>query len=231
MHASANSTLLALAFSSAAAGAVMIGFGIPIKEFGIGNTLICSGTTAIIGGVLLLGFASAVRQLSQQIAGLQNVRPRTQAAGGTPLSRGGVDEEAGTAALAPAHERRPTAASGGAAPMAPYTTDPATLPLPFLGDDRAPAGSGWQTPASVTDFARRRRQDVSDRDQTGPASLGREPGPEAVGLRAHAAPRTERFESIWPASKSADAHSPSRADSHAHDAQRVPGWQCGDLDP
>jgi hypothetical protein len=45
------------------AGAIMVGFGIPINGFGIGDTLISSGTTAIVGGLVLIGLAAAVRQL------------------------------------------------------------------------------------------------------------------------------------------------------------------------
>src|SRR3954463_13899199 len=49
------------------AGLVAIGFGIPINEFGFGNTLIVAGTVAACTGMLLLGFWTAVREL-QNIA-------------------------------------------------------------------------------------------------------------------------------------------------------------------
>ena len=42
--------LLALSILALLAGAAMIGFGIPVNEFGIGNTLIMAGTTAMVGG-------------------------------------------------------------------------------------------------------------------------------------------------------------------------------------
>jgi len=35
----------------ALAGAVMIGLGIPVKEFSFGNTLISSGVIAVVGGL------------------------------------------------------------------------------------------------------------------------------------------------------------------------------------
>ena len=45
------------------AGLVAIGFGIPINEFGFGNTLIVAGTVAACTGMLLLGLWTAVKEL------------------------------------------------------------------------------------------------------------------------------------------------------------------------
>jgi hypothetical protein len=45
------------------AGAATIGFGIPIKEFGIGNTMILAGTTVFSAGLVMVGLAAAVAQL------------------------------------------------------------------------------------------------------------------------------------------------------------------------
>lgn len=45
------------------AGLVAIGFGIPINEFGFGNTLILAGTVAACTGMLLLGLWTAVKEL------------------------------------------------------------------------------------------------------------------------------------------------------------------------
>jgi hypothetical protein len=49
------------------AGAVMIGFGIPINEFSFGNTLIAAGTTAFVGGLIVIGLGLVLAQL-QRIA-------------------------------------------------------------------------------------------------------------------------------------------------------------------
>jgi hypothetical protein len=59
-----------------AAGVVTIAFGIPINEFTLGNTLIVSGTTAVAAGLILIGLAAAVDQLSQIATAL---RPRAGA--------------------------------------------------------------------------------------------------------------------------------------------------------
>jgi hypothetical protein len=57
-----------------AAGVAMVGFGIPIYEFGLGNTLLITGTIAIVGGLILIGVASAVKQL-RRIAEALMARP------------------------------------------------------------------------------------------------------------------------------------------------------------
>ena len=48
-----------------AIGVAMIGFGIPINEFSFGNTLIISGTTAAIGGLIVFALGVAVSQLQR----------------------------------------------------------------------------------------------------------------------------------------------------------------------
>jgi len=45
------------------AGLVMVGFGIPINEFSFGNTLISSGTTAAVGGLIIIGLGIVAGQL------------------------------------------------------------------------------------------------------------------------------------------------------------------------
>src|SRR5437868_2486847 len=45
------------------AGVVMVGFGIPINEFSFGNTLISAGTTAAVGGLIIIGLGVVVGQL------------------------------------------------------------------------------------------------------------------------------------------------------------------------
>ena len=47
--------LFVLGVAAAAAGVLMIGFGIPINEFSLGNTLIIAGTTALASGLVVIG--------------------------------------------------------------------------------------------------------------------------------------------------------------------------------
>jgi hypothetical protein len=62
--------LLALGIAAIGAGGAMLGFGIPINQFGLGNTLIMAGTTAIAGGLIVVALAVAVRQLTRIAATL-----------------------------------------------------------------------------------------------------------------------------------------------------------------
>jgi hypothetical protein len=66
--------LIILGVFSVFAGLGMITYGIPVKEFSWGNTLILSGTTAVVGGVIVIGLGLAIRQL-RQIAEVLASRP------------------------------------------------------------------------------------------------------------------------------------------------------------
>jgi hypothetical protein len=54
---------------AAMVGVGMVGYGIPINEFSFGNTLIVSGTTAVIGGLIIIAIGVAVGKL-QRIANM-----------------------------------------------------------------------------------------------------------------------------------------------------------------
>ena len=56
------------------AGLAAIGFGIPVKEFSFGNTLIFTGTVAACTGLVMLGLGMVVREL-KTIAGRIALRP------------------------------------------------------------------------------------------------------------------------------------------------------------
>jgi hypothetical protein len=55
--------LLIAGIGAALAGLLAIAFGIPIKEFGFGNTLILVGVIAVCTGMILLGLSLVVREL------------------------------------------------------------------------------------------------------------------------------------------------------------------------
>jgi hypothetical protein len=56
-------SLFVLGVVTAIVGSLAIVWGIPVNEFSFGNTLIVSGTVAVVGGFLLIGLAVVVRQL------------------------------------------------------------------------------------------------------------------------------------------------------------------------
>jgi hypothetical protein len=103
--------LFILGILLAAAGIVAIGFGIPINEFNLGNTLIVAGTIAISAGLILIGLAAAVDQLTQILVAL---RPR---AGARPALQPQAAEPA-----APAGVR--------SAPVSARAVEPAPVPIP-----------------------------------------------------------------------------------------------------
>src|SRR3954469_4708921 len=55
--------LLVAAIGLVLAGLLAIGYGISIKEFSVGNTLIQSGVIGVCTGVLMFGFWMTVREL------------------------------------------------------------------------------------------------------------------------------------------------------------------------
>ncbi|MBI1205080.1 MAG: hypothetical protein GC182_21455 [Rhodopseudomonas sp.] len=57
------------------AGVGMIAYGVPINEFSFGNTLITSGTIAIMGGLLVVGLGAVVTYLRRVLDALANAQP------------------------------------------------------------------------------------------------------------------------------------------------------------
>jgi hypothetical protein len=99
--------LLSLSLIATAIGVFAIGFGIPNRDFSLGDMLIIVGTVAVVGGMIMFGLAAAVRQL-RRIADGMAPRPASR--------RPPVPEGADTAATA-----RPAPA-----PRVPYPAKAAT---------------------------------------------------------------------------------------------------------
>src|SRR5436190_827171 len=67
------------------AGLAVIGYGIPVKEFSVGSTLILTGTIIACTGIILLGFWMALRELqnmAQRLSRGMLARPGAAAAPG-----------------------------------------------------------------------------------------------------------------------------------------------------
>ena len=99
--------LLSLSLIATAIGVFAIGFGIPNRDFSLGDMLIIVGTVAIVGGMIMFGLAVAVRQLRRIADGLAP-RPATR--------RQPLPEGADTA----------TTARPASAPRVPYPAKAAT---------------------------------------------------------------------------------------------------------
>ncbi len=102
------------------AGLVMIGFGIPINEFSFGNTLISAGTTASIGGLVIIAVGVAVGQL-RRIAGMLADPAQATRFARLPLPLDDLEPAAAMRkppAVAPALAPAPSA-QGGRVPLRP----------------------------------------------------------------------------------------------------------------
>jgi hypothetical protein len=106
-----------------AVGVGMIGFGIPVREFSFGNTMISAGTTALAGGFVVIGLAAAVRQLTR-IAETLKARPAPRP------SRTEASESAAVAVqpAAPAPAAQPAPAPRVAPVRAPMPPQPRSEP-------------------------------------------------------------------------------------------------------
>jgi hypothetical protein len=70
--------LYLLGILSLLGGIAAIGFGVPVKEFSFGNTLILAGATGLVGGLIVIGLAAAISQL-QRIGEMLGARPLAKA--------------------------------------------------------------------------------------------------------------------------------------------------------
>jgi hypothetical protein len=184
-----------------AAGVGMIGYGIPVREFSFGNTLIIAGTTAAVGGLVLIGVGAVVSQLRRI---------------------------AETLAAQPVSSRRPfeafePPAGPRAAPMSNRMPGPPGKPqsegrkLPPAMDASAPAAiRGDNRPASVPapklqnpDRQGATGQEVAEEPAPPPSPRGGSNAPPAPGPEFEApwqsplppsrAAKSSNFDSMWPA--------------------------------
>ena len=123
--------LLILGFMLAAAGLAAIGFGITGNELALGTTLIGAGTTALTGGLVLLGLSAVVSELARVAEGL-----RTRVVPTRPAARAAEAAE-------PASPAGPAAAAappmvGGRPPQAPANVPPGPRPRPTEAPVREP---------------------------------------------------------------------------------------------
>jgi hypothetical protein len=137
--------LLGLGVLVTAAGASMIGFGIPINAFSFGNTLIVGGTTALVGGLILIAIAAAVRQLRRiadalgHPAGAPIARPAESAAEAVPAPAPAATAAAQAAAPSAGSPRIPYPPKPRpAAPRAPVPSTAELMPKPGAGPARDP---------------------------------------------------------------------------------------------
>jgi hypothetical protein len=86
--------LLIAGIAVLAAGLLAIVFGIPVKEFSFGNTLILAGAVAACTGVILLGLAMVVRELQNIARRLGPANLAAPRANATPALASGGEQPA-----------------------------------------------------------------------------------------------------------------------------------------
>jgi hypothetical protein len=219
--------LLAAGIGFILAGLLAIGFGVPVKEFGFGNTLILSGVIATGTGAILIGLHAAVRELKAAAGRATDVTaelPRAPARLRLPIPDAPEADE-------------PAAADDGFLFPRDQPHKPAPRPAhdngspPLSASDASPAP--WQEEASARDRARERDAPPSPEPAAEPAVKPRrnllfssssrkerermaktgESGsaePEADTAAPNAGPPPRTFEEAWPEPERARPELPRR---------------------
>lgn len=199
-------------------GAAAILFGIPVKEFSFGDTLIGSGMTAFVGGLILIGMGAAVAQL-QRIAEFLGARPLARA--GQPVEPA-VRLGSGTGRVPfPPKPKAESRASG--MPVVsrvhskendsePQFAAPPSLPnpdVPLMADEEAE-----QLPLSPRETP---RSEGPAKDKSGVPDFTKEPPP----------PRPNYFDKMWPGEQRNAAPPPVAEPGfpRAESVSRVPEMQ------
>jgi hypothetical protein len=215
--------LLILGILTAATGVAAVGFGIPINEFSLGTTLIVAGTTALTGGLILIGlsavvnelghFADAVRRMTA--SGLEVQRTRSEA----PLRR--------SAGLGPAGVPvpRPDRLSSGSQGDEPKAVEPSLL------------ANAEEVPLSPTGAAPQPAQPEDDSGlRTATPTLNDRAGAQAAEVlkasrldflfRSKSAPPVAQpgnFDALWPAEARSSRNAESQNQTRTTDSGSAAG--------
>jgi hypothetical protein len=192
------------------AGLVAIGFGIPINEFGFGNTLILAGTVAACTGMLLLGLWAAVKELKNIARRLgpgvpveSHARAASEAMASSAAARGPATENGGffsSDQLGSEDDGRPVAPSspppwhGEAAPRDRAQDDGQLAPAAA-----EPAPAVKQRRNLLFSSSSRRERERAQARTTEPSMVDLPPEPAAappIPKSAEAPPAS--FEDAWP---------------------------------
>src|ERR1700681_612596 len=186
------------------AGLVAIGFGMPINEFGFGNTLIVAGKMAAFTGMLLIGLWMAVREL-------KNIARRL----GPGAAMESHAEIPSQSAPAPAGPRnlfsRDQPGSEDAGDAEPSASAAAPSPPPWHGEG-APAVKPRRN-LLFSSSSRKERERAQARTTDPSADPHPEPAPRPPAPES-AEPPPASFDDAWPQperSRTADVAPPRRA--------------------
>ena len=217
--------LYVLGIVSVLAGVAAIVAGIPVKEFSFGDTLIGSGATGLVGGLVLIGLGAAVAQL-QRIAEFLGARPLARAGQVEPAVR--IGNGPGRVPFPPKPKSEPrehpaempvvsrlqpkdrdSDAQLGVAPLLPNPD------MPLMADEEAE-----QLPLSPREAAAPSSRELPGKDQDVLPDFGDEPLPP---------PRPSYFDKMWPTEDRNPPAVPEPAPSRPESIPRVP--EMDDVEP
>jgi len=193
--------MLVAGFGCLLAGLVAIGFGIPINEFGLGNTLILAGAVTACSGLLILSLWVVVKEL-KGIAGRLGVVPardmRDVASQPASLSRPAGVEVGGPALGADAMGGEPS----GGPPPAPWAEETAARDRPRQEAPSQPAPEPPVKPRRNLMFSstsRRERERTEARTGDVPVAEPRPAAGPAPAAETNEVPPAN-FDDAWPKS-------------------------------
>jgi hypothetical protein len=186
------------------AGLVAIGFGIPVKEFGFGNTLILTGTIGACTGLIMISLAIVVREIRHFVPAAAEPEP----------------------AAMPRLPRPELPALSGESRSTDKAEAPSSRPL-FSGDEqaaeRAAAAPPWQDEASRDRVApeapaveeppeepKRRNLLFSSTRRERERAEAERAAAEAGTAQPEAAPARPSFAEAWPAAERSRPELPRR---------------------
>ena len=203
--------LWGLGIASVLAGAAMLGFGIPNNEFGLGNALIGAGTTAVVGGLVTIGIAVVVGQLTRIVNTFD--MQATGRAIGSGVAVAAIDQARPQDRVEPA-----------AIPVVPAVPDEVVRPAA-----EAPTAGEFVPPAQV---AVRPTGKAKAGEPVTPAPAGVEPsatrsprGPVTSEIPVVLSPRERGFDTVWAAEPAADAPKAPNTPSGGAAERSAPGVQ------
>jgi hypothetical protein len=197
-----------------AAGLLAIVFGIPVKEFSFGNTVILAGAIAACTGAILLGLALVVREL-QNIARRLGANPMAARANTERQSAAGSGEQPAGDGF-PFSRDRPAAPNGAEAAAqpssspgspAPWQEDVAARERGRARGDAAPEPAPEPAPVTkprrnllFSSSSRKERERALAAQTPDPAKPDPGPAP-VVPVPAPVEPAPATFEDAWPQSE------------------------------
>jgi hypothetical protein len=193
-----------------AAGLLAIVFGIPVKEFSFGNTLILAGAVAACTGAILLGLSVVVREL-QNIARRLGPNPAATSRANSEASAAGSGDQPADSGF-PFNRERPAPATPDGAEPSPSAGSPAPWQEEAASRDRVRTrGDAAPEPAPATKPRRNLLFSSSSRKERERALAARTPDaakpnpapPAAPPVSAPVEPAPATFEDAWPQSERA----------------------------